>query len=568
MATNPTAQRLVSGRYVLLEPMGKGGMGVVWRARDAILEREVAIKEVALPAAIPPAERDALRARVSREARAAARLTHPSAVTFFDVVEEEGTSYIVMELVDAPTLADLVKRNGSLPPEQASVIGLDVLAALEKAHRVGIVHRDVKPGNVMVPSDGRAKLGDFGIASIKGDPKITATGMIMGSPSFMAPEQATGASSGPEVDLWSLGATLYYAVEGEPPFHKGQAIPTLTAVVHDEMRPPTRAGALTPVLFASMVKSPAERPSHEAFRDMLSGVVLGTSSMGGLSTTPVASSTPQEPAAASLASTTPATVVEDWGPDEEWDYEEEEGPDERDLVHKRVGRGWLVGAAIAVLLLALLGGLAFLLSQDDEGPTSPPADTNLADRPDKADRVRGGGGTTESPSPSPEPSATPSPSPSPTVSTTPPATTSFTIGDTGFVIDRPTGWTEVPASTDADSVDFRDPTTGTYLRVDWTDTPGDDAAAAWESLESGFASRHENYERIRIEDVEFKDFEEAAMWEFTWTDGGTRLHAYDLGVVANDGEHGFALNFVTREENWEASQPIWRTLKRSFRPTS
>ncbi len=564
MATSPTAERLVYGRYALQATLGKGGMGVVWRARDTILEREVAIKEIALPAAIPISERDALRARVNREARAAARLTHPSAVTIYDVVEEEGTSYIVMELVDAPTLAELVKSHGPIAPESAAVIGLDVLAALEKAHRVGIIHRDVKPGNVMVPPDGRAKLGDFGIASIKGDPKITTTGMIMGSPSFMAPEQATGAPLGPEVDFWSLGATLYYAVEGQPPFDRGQAIPTLTAVVHDELRPPERAGTLAPVLYALMVKSPGDRPSYEALRTMLNAVVVGQ--------TPPLETRPAGPVAVGLgggvaptipATTSPTVVEEDW-PRDEWDYEDDE-PDVDDRPTR--GRAWMLGAA-ALLLLALIGGLAFLLTSGDEPPTPRPSpNRDVAERPDKPRKAGGGGGpreqTTAGPTatPSPTPSATPTVSPEPAE-----GTTTFTIGDTGFVIDRPSDWTEVSASTDDDSVDFRDPATGSYLRVDWTDTPGDDAAQAWRELEVGFRSRHENYRRIRIEDVQFKDFEEAALWEFTWTDGDTKLHAYDLGVVANDGSNGFALNFVTREENWEASQAQWKQFMESFRP--
>lgn len=567
MATNPTAQRLVSGRYALLETIGKGGMGVVWRGRDTLLERDVAIKEIALPAAIPVTERDALRARVNREARAAARLTHPSVVTIFDVVEDEGTSYIVMELIDAPTLADLVKRNGPLPPVQAAVIGLDVLAALEKAHGAGIVHRDVKPGNIMVPPDGRAKLGDFGIASIKGDPKITTTGMIMGSPSFMAPEQATGAPLGPEVDLWSLGASLYYAVEGRPPFDRGQAIPTLTAVVHDEVQPTARAGALGPVLYSVMAKVPADRPSHEAVREMLNGVVSATD---GDSPTATAAVGPSAVASAGGAtSAVPTTAMEDdWGSGDEWEDEEahEAGPE--DATTGRGPRGWLIGAT-GVLLLALIGGLAFLLTSEANDPTPPSSDDNVARRRDDGpDRVRGGGGGKPTQQPSATPTQSPSPSPTPTASATPAGdTTAFTIGDTGFVIDRPSDWTEVPESTDDDSVDFRDPTTGTYLRVDWTDTPGDDAAQAWRDLEKSFASRHDNYRRVRIEDVDFQDFEEAALWEFTWTSGGTQLHAYDLGVVANDGSNGFALNFVTREENWEASQQQWRSFLDSFRPT-
>jgi eukaryotic-like serine/threonine-protein kinase len=571
MATNPAAQRLVSSRYALIEPLGKGGMGVVWRARDTILERDVAVKEVALPATVPLSEREALRARVNREARAAARLTHPSVVMIYDVVEEEGISYIVMELVDAPTLAELVKARGPLPPEQAAVIGLDLLAALERAHKVGIVHRDVKPGNVMVPPEGRAKLGDFGIASIKGDPKITTTGMIMGSPSFMAPEQATGVPAGPEVDLWSLGATLYYAVEGEPPFDRGQAIPTLTAVVHDDMRPPVLAGPLAPVLHASMSKSPAERPPHDALRASLDRVILDSGSSAGAMVSPgPVPGLPGLPEVSSSAAT--VTVEDDWDGDEEWDYDADDEADDEPVdsaprAGTRTSRGWLLGAA-ALVVLGLIGGLAFVLLGDNDEPSGRATGAGVAQRrDDRSDKARGGGQSNHQPSAGP--SATPSATQSTTPTTSPEPvgdTTSFVIGDTGFALDRPSSWIEVPAPTDADSTDFRDPSTGTYLRVDWTSTPGDDASQAWENLEGGFASRHDDYHRIRIEDVSFKDFDEAALWEFTWSEGGARLHAYDLGLVTNDGEHGFALNLVARAESWEASQPLWRSFLKSFRP--
>src|SRR6266545_3066118 len=190
--------RRIAGRYELGVQLGEGGVGIVWRAEDTLLGRPVAIKEVELPPAVRDKQRAALRARVIREARAAARLSHPGAVTLFDVVQDGGQDYIVMELVEAPTLDQLV-------------------AALEAAHRAGIVHRDVKPSNVLVRDDGTTKLTDFGTASLTGDPELTVTGVVVGSPAFMAPEQIKGLEVGPATDLWALGATLYFAVEGEPP---------------------------------------------------------------------------------------------------------------------------------------------------------------------------------------------------------------------------------------------------------------------------------------------------------------------------------------------------------------
>src|SRR5918994_3936556 len=212
--------RIVADRYIPQEQLGRGGMGTVWRAHDELLQRTVALKEIELPATLSEAERDSLKARVLREARTAARLSHPNAVTTFDVIDEEGRSYIVMELVDAEPLSQRISRDGVLSPSEAARIGVGVLDALEAAHAVGIIHRDVKPSNVMVSRD-TVKLADFGIATIKGDPKITQTGIILGSPSYMAPEQARSEPAVPATDLWGLGVTLYTAVEGTGPFERG-----------------------------------------------------------------------------------------------------------------------------------------------------------------------------------------------------------------------------------------------------------------------------------------------------------------------------------------------------------
>jgi serine/threonine protein kinase len=211
-------------------------MGVVWRAQDRVLGRQVAVKEVVFPPTMAEAERRPARARVMREARAAARLNHPGAVTLYDVVSDQGGIFIVMELVEAATLADLVQAQGPLAPERVAELGRQLVGVLEAAHGVGIVHRDVKPGNVMVAADGGVKLADFGVAWLQGDPQLTSTGLVLGSPAYMAPEQARGEAGGPATDFWGLGATLFYGVEGVPPFARGSSIATLAAVVNE--RPP------------------------------------------------------------------------------------------------------------------------------------------------------------------------------------------------------------------------------------------------------------------------------------------------------------------------------------------
>jgi len=265
-----STERLIADRYALQRTLGRGGMGVVWRARDNLLDRDVAVKEVQLPPSLNDEEREAIRARVMREARAAARLNHPNVVTLYDVVREEGRTFIVMELVEAPTLAEVVRDRGPLPAAEVAAIGLQLLDALRAAHQVGIVHRDVKPGNVMVPpGEGGAKLADFGIASLAGDPQLTSTGLVLGSPAYMAPEQANGQLTGPPVDLWALGATMYFAVEGEPPFERGGAVPTLTAVVNEPPRPMRRAGPLEAAVLGLLAKTPVERPSAGQLRPQL-----------------------------------------------------------------------------------------------------------------------------------------------------------------------------------------------------------------------------------------------------------------------------------------------------------
>jgi len=268
--------RRLAGRYELRGQLGEGGMGIIWQAEDLRLGRPVAIKEIELPPAVSDKQRAFLRARVSREARAAARLNHPGAVIVYDVISENGQDFIIMELVDAPTLTELVHERGPLEPAAAAQLGLGVLATLRAAHEAGIVHRDVKPSNVMVRPDGTTKLADFGVASLRGDPKLTSTGMVMGSPPYMSPEQVKSAEVGPPTDLWSLGATLFFAVEGVPPFGPGPQFQVLDAVIHKPPRRGKRLGPLAPVVGALLDKDPERRPGPDDLRAMLLRVAAGS----------------------------------------------------------------------------------------------------------------------------------------------------------------------------------------------------------------------------------------------------------------------------------------------------
>ncbi len=209
------SEMLVAGRYRLLKSLGSGGMGRVWFARDEVLRRDVAVKEVVLPADLSPEDREELCLRTLREARAAGRLSHPNVVQIYDVVETQGRPWIVMELIRSRSLYQVMKQDGPLPPRRVAEIGLFLLAALRAAHRAGVLHRDVKPGNVLLADDGRVVLSDFGLATFDGgDGSVTRSGLILGSAQYIAPERARDGASGPETDLWSLGATLYAAVGG------------------------------------------------------------------------------------------------------------------------------------------------------------------------------------------------------------------------------------------------------------------------------------------------------------------------------------------------------------------
>jgi len=267
--STPGAGRRLADRYRLDEVLGRGGTGTVWSAYDETLRRRVAVKEVLPPPGMPAAEAGLLRERTLREARAIATLSHPHVVTLFDVVQQDGEPFVVMELLPSRTLAALIKEHGPLDTGGAALVGNAVASALQSAHQAGITHRDVKPGNVLIGDDGRIKLTDFGISRNIAESSLTATGLTLGSPAFMAPEIASGGQVTPAADLWGLGATLFAALEGRPPYDAGDVMTTVAAVVHGEVPAPVSAGALAPVISGLMVKDPAQRLPLDRVRQML-----------------------------------------------------------------------------------------------------------------------------------------------------------------------------------------------------------------------------------------------------------------------------------------------------------
>jgi len=274
MRAGITGGRLIADRYRLGGPIGRGAMGIVWRGRDELLARDVAVKEVQISDQAMPADAEASYQRTLREARAAARISHPSAVTVFDVVEEDGSPWIVLELVDGRALDRMIAEDGPLAPREAAELGRSLLGALAAGHSAGVLHRDVKPSNVLIASDGRAVLTDFGIATLASDASQTQHGMVVGSPGFTAPERVRGAAASPACDLWSLGATLYAAVEGHGPFERAGGVAAINVGVatEDPPRAPS-AGPLGPVIDALLRRDPSARPDSDTASRLLADAV-------------------------------------------------------------------------------------------------------------------------------------------------------------------------------------------------------------------------------------------------------------------------------------------------------
>ena len=524
-------QQLIASRYRLLRRIGAGGMGEVWEAEDTVLGRRVAVKVVDL-ARTGDRRREEIRERAMREGRAAAQIDHPRTVRVFDIVDDPDHLYLVMELVSATQLDDAIRDEGPLEPRAAAQVGLQVAEALAAAHRAGVVHRDVKPGNVMVLADGSVKLADFGIATIKEDPDLTATGLVMGTPKFLSPEAARGERATAASDLWGLGALLHFVVEGEAPFDKGDTLPTLHAVLHEPPRPSRRAGPLAPVIAALLTKDPFGRPSIDETMRLLRAVVDGDEPTVATVVAPAPTATQVLTATRTVPAAPPPR--------------EPVRPAPRPAPSGGYGGKLLAGLAVLALLIGI-GAIALAQSKKDDDPGAATSSTTAPS-------------TTVAP-----PAETES-----TTTTEAPTTTESLLPD----LERPDGVPEtwIPYEGDGYRIwhpvdwvrngsDFTAPD-GSYLRVDSVSPPSADGdpVKAWEQQEKAFERDHPDYERIRLEETDYRDYD-AAIWEFTFEG----QHADDLGFVV--GDTGFALNFVTDEDAWDDYDDVRQAFRDGFEPT-
>ncbi|TQJ89439.1 serine/threonine-protein kinase [Streptomyces sp. SLBN-31] len=496
--------QLVAGRYRLADSIGSGGMGRVWRAHDEVLHRAVAIKELTAALYVSESDRERLLARTRAEARAAARINHSAVVTVHDVLEHDGRPWIVMELVEGYSLADAVKERGRVEPAEAARIGLWVLRALRAAHSAGVLHRDVKPGNVLLGHDGRVLLTDFGIAQIEGDTTITRTGEVVGSVDYLAPERVRGHDPGPASDLWALGATLYTAVEGRSPFRRTSPLSTMQAVVEEDAAEPKFAGPLGPVMGALLAKDPAQRPGAAEAEQMLAEAAEGrrsdaaqayvpTQHRGGRYETRTGTGTgpyntgtgPQTGSATPYPPLTGPTAIGPTGI----------GPAPAAPPKRRRLRTFVLALALAVIVA---GGTAVALQKWNQGHQSD------------------AGGTSDSPSPTP--SATPTGGSDGTV----PANWWKYEDPNGFSVYLPRGWkrTEVTGTGDVDpdlrQVDYSPDDGEHFVRIA-IDTKPDFAGATQhqEDLEQQL-QKLVDYHRVQLRKNLYRD-RNGSVWEYTWT---------------------------------------------------
>ncbi|WP_206305957.1 serine/threonine-protein kinase [Streptomyces sp. RFCAC02] len=572
--------RLLSGRYRLGSVVGRGGMGTVWRATDEVLGRTVAVKELRIAAGVDDAERRHMITRTLREAKAIAAIRSQSVVTIYDMVDEGDRPWIVMELVEGRSLADIIRRDGPMDPRDAARIGLAILDVLRAAHAAGIVHRDVKPSNVLVAEEnGRVVLTDFGIAKVEGDPSVTSTGMLVGAPSYISPERAKGEQPGPPADMWSLGALLYCCVEGRPPYDEGGALATLAAVMHNPIRPPRRAGALAEVVTGLLVKDPATRLTEPQARVLLREAL--TAEPGDAAdptlvvplTEPGAGSPAEGIGPAAPRPRRPADRATPPAPGVPLPAAAAGGPAAR-------RRTLIIAAVVAAVLLAVIGTAIATMrggggdSADDadgqgggatNGTSPEPGDDPTAEDESPAGEATDGGedepdedeadenedepdenGEGEDP-----PATEPGDDEGTGSSDAPSGYEVVTNEDFHFSIAMPEDWEALRGAGQNSGMIYGSPDDSAYkLQVDFNGSPGDDAEQAWRDLEGAVSGNSTDYQLLGIQSVEWRDYPSVADWQFQRTESGTRVRVLDRGFVV-DGDHGYAIMITCPDDAWD-----------------
>ncbi|MFI1796789.1 serine/threonine-protein kinase [Streptomyces sp. NPDC020379] len=555
--------RLVAGRYRLLERIGRGGMGTVWRAEDSLLDRQVALKQLHVAHYLDEDELATLYERTRREARSAARINHPNVVVVHDVVEDRGLPCIVMEYVPSTTLGDVLK-SGTITPDEAARIGRGMIAALRAAHAAGVLHRDVKPGNVLLGEGGRVVLTDFGIAQSTGTSTLTKTGEMVGSIDYIAPERVKGAKPGPAADLWALGATLYQALEGRPPFRKDTAVETAYAIAMDPLPPPRHAGPLTRLVETLLAKDPALRPPAELAEQILRepAAESETAVHPALSEPVVPSAAEEKPAPADAAG--PGTRTDDTartqaGPradavrtageaaTEARTEAAPAGPPAPPGGRARKGRALLWSAVAVVALAGVAGGLYVHF---EDGGTSDEAVAR--DEPGK-----------EAASGGPRPG--PKPSPSASSYSPPPVPAGYHLVEEkrlGVSFPVPDGWTRQEKS--AVEVDYLDRTTRVGLKINVLDFAGPDHLQHWKDVEDQLKTEVNGYKRGRMQETSFRG-EPAAVWEFTFQGRAREYRAIDLGF-GKEGGSEYAIYLSAPSADWDRYRPVFDVVSDGFRP--
>ncbi|MEV6952826.1 serine/threonine-protein kinase [Streptomyces sp. NPDC051183] len=534
------AGAVLAGRYRLVEPIGRGGMGRVWRAHDELLHRTVAVKELTAGLYVAQADRDVMHARTQKEARAAARIQHPAVVTVHDVLEHDDRPWIVMEYIDGPSLADAAKAAGRIEPREAARIGLHVLGALRAAHAVGVLHRDVKPGNVLLAKDGRVLLTDFGIAAIEGDSSITRTGELVGSIDYLAPERVTGGAPDPASDLWSLGATLYTAVEARSPFRRTSPISSLQAVVNDEPPALRQSGALGPVITALLRKDPAERPSAVEAERMLLEAMEGREPRSAQAYVPTRAVAPEElaPARPQQASQQQAAPAEEYTPTAAL---RESAPP----VNAKPGRGRIKRAAAVALVAALLGGGGVF---------------GVLKYTDRTDGAKDGDRTTVGASGEP---GEPGDGKNDEAETVPAGFTEVTDPE-GFTLFVPDGWRR---EVEGNQIDYTGDDGKHFIRIAAGKPAFENPYMHLLDLEKQVRLRAE-YKRLKLKPNTFRDQTKAAMWDFTWTEKGTHAgprRAIEQAYVAPNGIE-YAIYMAGPVADWTTTRAQFDTVLSGWQP--